>query len=420
MSLFSSIRRADANARYLILATGLLDWGGGYFLVVRPIYLYAIGLNPTTVGELISLQLALAIILSVPVAMASDAFGRKPFVVCGLLLDGLGAFLFFYSSNLIVLAAAQVVFAMVNAMAGSPFLALFAGSTRSENRNDLFVLLGFVGGLALAVGGYASGLPVLLGSLFHVGYLSGFRFLFLAVSLTSLLGGVVVARSVSELREPNVPRVRFSLKGMVKLPRRSMGVVKRFSVIGFTGFGAGLVVPLLSLWYTLKFPANTSAVGPLFGSIFLVTAVASLFTPAMARRKGSVFTIVATQLSGVALLVSIPLAPDYLSAGVLMVSRSTLANMAQPITNSFTMGLIHPEERATASSIIQLFDSIPRAYAPAVGGYLISLGMIDLPFYVTALLYVLSSSLFYVFFRNLRPPEDAGPESAGGMLPPSD
>ena len=417
-NFFPSFRHLDSNAKHLMLAAGLLDWGGGYFLVARPIYLYAVGFSAITVGALISLQLFLGMVLSIPVGMASDAFGRKRFVVFGLLLDAVGAFLFFYSSSLVALVVAQVLFAVVNAAAGSPFMALFTDSTTSGNRNNLFALLGFIVGISMAVGGYASWLMAPLEGLLGVGYLGGFRLLFLLVSLTSLAGGAFVALSVSESRERSGQREGFSLRGMVKLPRKSMGVVKRFSIIGFTGFGAGLLIPLLPLWFNVRFEVDISVTGPLFGSIFLVTAFASLFTPAMARKRGSVFTIVATQLSAIALLVSMPFAPNYFYAGALMVARSTLANMAGPIMSSFTMGLVHPEERATASSIIQLFDNIPRAYGPTVNGYLLSLGMIDLPFYITALLYLVSSSLFYFFFRHVRPPrppEAAAPESGGAV-----
>lgn len=400
----SSLRQADSNAKRLMLAEGLLNWGGGFFLVARPIYLYAIGFSAVTVGELFTLQALLAIIFSIPIAMASDVFGRRRFVVMGLLLDGAGAFLYFYSSNLTALAGAQVLFAFVNAAAGAPFLALFTDSTSSENRNELFVLLGFIGGISVAVGAYLSALPIPLAGLLNFGEFGGYRLLFLMVSLSSFAGSAVVALFVTEVRKRGEHEGGFSWRGMVKLPKKSMGVVLKFSVIGFTGFGAGLIIPLLSLWFTLRYSVDITVAGPLFGTIFLVTAFASLFTPAMARKRGSVFTIVATELSAIVLLVSIPLAPDYFEAGTLLVARSTLANMAAPITNSFVMGLVHPDERATAASIIQLFDGVPRAYAPAISGYLFSLGLINLPFYITALFYLVSSSLFYLFFRHVKPP----------------
>jgi MFS family permease len=399
-SSFPSLRAIDTNAKYLILAGALVNFGGGYFTVARPVYMYAAGLNPTIIGLLIALQGLLGVVLSIPVAMLSDSFGRKRFVVLGLLFDAAGSFLFFYSLNLTVLVVAQVMFAFVTAAANAPLLALFTESTTKENRNEMFVLFYFVGGIATAMGSFAAGLPVPFESLFSVDYLGGFRLLFLVVSATSLASGLVVSRFISESRAEKMGRGgRLRFGDMFRLPKRSMAVVKKFSVIGFTGFGAGLVLPLLPLWYSLKFGVDASLIGPLFGSIFLTTAVASLFTPTLARRAGSVSTIIATQLLGTVLLVAMPLSPDYLAAGVVMVARSTLANMANPIMESFMMGLVHPEERATASSVIQMFDSVPRWYGPSVGGYLFSMGLIDVPFYFTAVLYAVSIGLFYLFFR---------------------
>ena len=404
-AVFPSLRRAGGNAKSLIVAGSLGSFGGGLFTVARPVYLYAAGLDPTVIGILIAVESFLGVLLAIPVAMMSDLFGRKRFVVFGLLLDAVGAFLYFYSSDIIVLVIAQALFAFVTATVGAPFLALFADGTTEGNRNELFVLFYFAGGIATAIGSFVTGLQAPLAGLLGVGSLDAFRLLFLVVSATSLAAGVVVLRCVSERRAERAAAGGrgLSLRDMIRVPKKSMGVVKKFSIIGFTGFGAGLIIPLLPLWYNLRFGVDVSVIGPLFGSIFLTTALASLLTPAFAKRSGSVFTIVATQLSAIVLLVLIPLAPDYLSAGVVMVTRSTLANMSNPIMQSFMMGLIHPDERATASSMIQMFDAIPRAYAPAVGGYLLSVGLINTPFFVTAALYIVSTALFYIFFRKATP-----------------
>jgi MFS family permease len=398
-----STRGISREAAYLIAASFLISFGEGYFMVARPVYLYKIGFDPAVIGLLITLQGLLGVALSVPVAMLSDVLGRKRFVVSGLLLDALGSFLFFYSTNLEFLAGAQVIFAFVMAAAGSPFVAFFTETTTNENRNDLFVLLSFTGGIATSSGSFASGLPPLLSHLLGTSEPSAFRILFLIVATSSLAAGLIAQFLVSEQKRTRVSGLpRVSLRGAVKLPRKSMGVVKKFSIISLTGLGAGMLIPLLPLWYNLRFGVDVSVIGPLYGSISLMTAVASLFTPALARRKGSIFTIVVPDLAGVAVLLAMPFTSNYLYAGVLMVTRNLLANMYNPILGSFMMGLIDPEERATASSIIQMFDSVPRAYSTGLGGYLFSLGLLDLPFYITAGLYIISDSLLYLFFRSVK------------------
>ncbi|MDG6983408.1 MAG: MFS transporter [Nitrososphaerota archaeon] len=405
-AFFPSTRGVSREAAYLIAAGFLINFGGGYFIVARPVYLYQIGFDPTIVGILITVQGLLGVALSIPVAMLSDVVGRKKFVVYGLLLDALGSFLFFYSTSLALLVAAQVVFAFVTAAAGAPFFAFFTETTTNENRNDLFVILGFASGIATSIGSYASGLPPWLGSLLGVNEAAAFRILFLAVAVSSLAAGLIAQVFVLE-KNPKVPGgPRISLRGAIKLPRKSIGVVKKFSIVSLTGMGAGMLIPLLPLWYSLKFGVDVSVIGPLYGSIFLMTAIASLFTPALARRKGSIFTIVVPDLAGVVVLLAMPFSPDFLFAGVLMVVRSLLANMYTPIYESFMMSRIDPSERATSSSIIQMFDNIPRAYASGLGGYLFSLGLLDLPFFITGSLYVLSDSLLYLFFGKAesRPP----------------
>lgn len=397
-SAFPSTSGVSRESGYLIAASFLINFGGGYFIVARPVYLHEIGFDPTIIGILITIQGLLGVALSIPVAMLSDVVGRKRFVVYGLLLDALGSFLFFYSTDLALLITAQVVFSFVAASAGAPFVAFFTETTTSENRNDLFVLLGFAGGIAISLGSFGSGLPPWLGQVLGTTEASAFRILFLAVAASSLAAGLVAQFFVSEKRT-TIAGGRISLRGAIKLPKKSLGVVKKFSIVSLTGMGAGMLIPLLPLWYTLRFGVDVSAIGPLYGLIFLMTAIASLFTPALARRKGSIFTIVVPDLAGVAVLLAMPFAPGYLLAGGLMVVRSLLANMYTPIYESFMMGKIDPEERATSSSIIQMFDNIPRAYASGIGGYLFSLGLLDLPFFITGALYVVSDSLLYVFFR---------------------
>ena len=67
------------------------------------------------------------------------------------------------------------------------------------------------------------------------------------------------------------------------------------------------------------------------------------------------------------------------------------------------MGLIAPDERATANSIINTFDAFPRAWGPSIGTWLFSLGLLDLPFFITGAMYVGSIFSFYFIFRNLKP-----------------
>ncbi|MFP3216907.1 MAG: MFS transporter, partial [Vulcanisaeta sp.] len=60
------------------------------------------------------------------------------------------------------------------------------------------------------------------------------------------------------------------------------------------------------------------------------------------------------------------------------------------------------EERGRVFGIWNMLSSIPRAVGPGLGGYLMSIGYLDLPLYITSMLYATAVSLFYVLLRGRR------------------
>jgi len=182
-------------------------------------------------------------------------------------------------------------------------------------------------------------------------------------------------------------------------PEKSKKVVIKFSVLSLIGLGAGIIVQLFSFCFYLRFHVGGSFLGPLYAVSNLFVAVAFLLSPLLVEKIGPVKTIVYTQWSSVVLLLLIPIIPSILIVSALYVSRNLLMNMSGPIQTSFLMSLVSPDERASASSITNSFHTIPRAFGPAIGGYLLGIGNLTLPFFLTGILYAISSTLFLIFFK---------------------
>jgi len=183
------------------------------------------------------------------------------------------------------------------------------------------------------------------------------------------------------------------------LPRESFKFVMKLSILGLIGLGAGIIIQLFPLWFYLKFGTNVDVLGPIFAISTFLTGIASFFIPMIVKRFGTINIIIFPQLLSIIILIAIPISFSYLFAGVLYIFRNVLMNMSNPIFNSFIMTIIPEEERARGSAIIQLFDSIPRSIGPTIGGYFFNMGMLDLPFYITAILYTASIILFYMMFK---------------------
>ena len=402
MGLLPSATGIDSETRSLMISSVLRAFPGGFFYVTMPVYLYLTGLAPTVIGLLFSVQAFVGVALSIPMAMLADAFGRRRFVLLGLLLAVLAYAGFALTPSLYVLLGSMAVLGLSGATSWSPFVAMLAERAQGEGvKNSVFTLQAFSAEVISAAGMLCSALPSLLFEGFlGMRHTASFRPMFLlgaGVYATSFLLVLARTREAKQARAPRGRPLGF------RLPRRSMPVIRKLSVLGLIGLGAGLVLPLLSLWFRLRFSIDLVTITPLFSVMMLATAFASLLTPRIAKAKGSVFAIVSTQISSVLLLALVPLMPDYVLAWLLMVVRNALMNMGQPIMQSFTMSMVHPDERATAQSIISTFDAVPRAWGPSIAGYLFSLGELDLPFFLTAGMYAASVGIFYMLFRRARP-----------------
>ncbi len=398
-----SIRRINPEARTLVLIGALTNFGFAFYFVALSVYLSVAGFTPTIIGLVLAIESVVGFAFAIPMAMLSDIHGRKPFFIIGVLIASISGGILYFTLNLALIVLASVLSGFANSLLNAPAQALLAEkATNYTERNDIFTLSSFYGGVAMALGSLVSGvLPAAFQTYFAFNAVNSFHPLFALSAFLGIIGILVIQVKVHEIKVSKSGELRRG--NFMKIPRNSMPVVMKFSILGLIGLGAGLILPLFPLWFHLRFNLDISVIGPLFSAMLFVTAFASLFTPALARRRGSVPTIVLTQISSVPLLVFIPFAGNYALAGMAMVARNMLMNVSGPIQTSYQMGVISPDERATASSIIHTFDAVPRAFAPAIGGYLFSLGFLSFPFFITAVLYTTSIMLFYVMFRNLKP-----------------
>ena len=86
-------------------------------------------------------------------------------------------------------------------------------------------------------------------------------------------------------------------------------------------------------------------------------------------------------------------------AGLAWVLRTSLFNMSGPAFEAFSMGQLHPTERATYIGISRLFGSAMAAVGGYLGAVLMSGGDFRTPFVVMAVLYAISTALFMQWFR---------------------
>ncbi len=345
--------------------TGLV-WGADQ--LAMPLYLNALRLNSFEVGAIISGMMLVGSFLGLLFSSVADAYRRKPVAIAGRLVAA-SAFVALYMR--IPYAAL-----MVMGLGGGSLSALL-----SEVASDLDRDMSLVTSISTAMAAVGALVPGLLG-----------------LRNTMAVNAFVMA-STAIILVPVPERYRGS--GKISLRLRSIGNVTKLSTQAFIGLGAGLILPMMSLWFFLRFHVSAQYMSPFYMASNVLLAAGTLMAPVLGRILGRVKAIVFTHGIGIALLIALPFAPGFYEAATIFVLRNLAMNIAGPLFSSLVLNLIPSDERARGMSLVNLIDAVPRSFGPSMTGYLFSVDLLDLPFFVTAMLYTAATAAFYWLFKDV-------------------
>lgn len=394
---------APRGTRLLFASMLLSTVPAGYLLVVLPLYLARAGLEPALIGALYTASGAMTALLVAFSGVLADRFGRRRFLVAGTVLPIVSYLIFATTTDVpwLVLASALGGVGLANGAAGAltvaSFDALLADRTTDAARTRVFALSQALWSLALAFGSLCAGAPELIARTFaDVGTLGAYRPPYLVMAVLAVLATLLL---VPVRDDPAVHQARVAAGW---LPRRSRDAMLVYSVgIGFLGFGLGVAIQLLPLWYGLRFGVTEADLGPWFaaGQIASLATVAAV--PYCERKLGGPNTILASLSGSAVCLALIVVSPLFTVAASLYVIRSFLTNMSWPFQQSLLMSTTVPEERATAVGVGFAVWGTTNALGPLAAGALLGGGIFALPLLVGAVMYVCGGLVFGVGFRRL-------------------
>ena len=199
--------------------------------------------------------------------------------------------------------------------------------------------------------------------------------------------------SIKEVVEPENNGFRFTL--------RSKNVVIKFFLLGLLSVvGANVFFNLFPFYVNSKFGIESDALGTLFFLSNFVSAGANALAPRISKRFGTLKTIAVMIGLATPFYLMIPLAPNFTWVSTLYVGRLGFRTMADPLTSSFFMRLLHDDEKATANSIRMMAFQGGNIAAPWLGGQLMEKTSMDFPVYLGTVLYVVFAASFYFLLKN--------------------
>jgi len=394
----------------LMASRGVRAFAFSYLGVVFAIYLSQLGYSTVAIGLVLSTASASGAVLTALWGFLSDRFGRKKILMLLAALTVVSNLIYIFFSHLVFILSA-VIIANVGAggsggggAGGGPFSpveqALLAEKCTAENRNWIFSTNAFVGSFMGSFGALVSGLPQYLQETWGWQPVASYKPLF---ALTILFSTVLIF-AYSIINEHHIPKKRE--KTNPKRTARS-GFVTKIALLGVVdNLGAGLVGPLISYWFFRRFGVELKSLGFMFFLSYFFAALSFLAAPVLARYMGVVKTMAFSHGLASLIYLFLPLAPSFSIAAAMTVARSFLAYMDNPLRSSFIMGIVRPEDRGSAAGITTLSRHVPVAVSPTLSAYLMQAFSLSVPIFIGGFLQLFHDCIFYVLFRNVKPPEE--------------
>ncbi|MEM3911166.1 MAG: MFS transporter [Saccharolobus sp.] len=378
----------DYGYNFLLLSRITRSIGIIYVTLSSPLYLSSIGIKPELIGVLFLGAIGFSSFITLTLGILGDKYGYRKILIISDLISALSALILSITSNVYLIALALIIGGVGGAAGGirgafSPGLTALVASNwvnETERVKRMSLLMS-----AASFSGIGGSFLLSIRSLIN-NTVEGYRILY-AISFILLLMSVI---SLFFVRE-------------VKRPKKTSKIIKKssakyiFKVIisnSITGFGLGIAIPLLPLWFKLAFHANSSEIGIIFTFSYLTTALGSFLASKIRSNPLKIASI--TRIFNGVLLVAMALSPWFILASVLYAIRGFNAGIGSPNRSIVNVRGVSNEDFGTASSLQGLATRLSQM-SSGLSGYLLDY-YLPLPLEIGGLLQAIGG---YVYMKLL-------------------
>jgi len=403
------LRSLTADGRLLFATRCARMFAYGMLSVVLVLYLTALGLSEAQFGLILSAALLGDIGVSLWITTTADRVGRKYMLMLGALLM-LGAGIVFAATDnfALLLVAATIGVVSPSDKEVGPFLSIeqsaLSQTVPSAERTAVFAWYNLAGSVAAALGALAAGLS--WKGLLRAGFEGPdvYRPLVWAYAVIGLLLALAFTRLSRAAEAPPAAALHES-PAWLGLHHSRPIVLRLSALFALDAFGGGFIIQsIIVAWFRYKFDADPAVLGSIFFTANLLAAGSALVAARLADRFGLVNTMVFTHLPSNVLLILVPLMPNLPLAVLVLLIRFSISQMDVPTRQSYTMAVVHPDERSAAAGITTVARSVGAALSP----YLASLclkdaALIGIPFFVAGGVKIVYDLWLYRAFVSHRP-----------------
>lgn len=384
--------KAHKTALYLLMFNMFITMLGiGIIIPVMPSYLAMFGVGGQVLGFLVA-GFALAQFLFSPIAGdLSDRYGRKPFIVAGLIIYAFSQVLFGIADEVWVLFLSRFLGGFGAALIAPPIMAYVADITTHEERGKGMGMLGASMSLGFMVGPGFGGFLANINLTFPF-YLAG-AIAFAAAVLTIFVLPSVKPAPVTKIRE-NIAK---QLVRSVKTEYFVFLIIIFIFSFGIANFQATFSIYLDNKFnYTPTDIAIILTIGGFIGVILQMFVIEKLF-----KRFGEMKVILVNLLLAALMM----LLMIYISGFFIILLVATLFSVAttfiRPAVNTLVSKLAGAEQ-GFAAGMNNAYMSLGNMVGPALAGTLFDYNM-DAPYILGAMILLGCFILSFVWSMKYKP-----------------
>jgi predicted MFS family arabinose efflux permease len=178
-------------------------------------------------------------------------------------------------------------------------------------------------------------------------------------------------------------------------------IVRRLAIINMVqGFGAALLIPYLNVFLRGKFDISDNLLGLIFSLSSLLVFVGSMISPWLVRMTRSrIIPTVMTQSTSLVFLFMLGFSPFQWLAVVSLLFRTVLMQMSMPLLDNYSMLVSQPEQQGAIASVRAIGWQMGQVVGIFISGFVQTRFGFSPIFITTGLLYALSITLTWVYFR---------------------
>ncbi|MCM2266501.1 MAG: MFS transporter [Elusimicrobiales bacterium] len=383
------------NAKRFLAFTFLISLAQSVFGLVFNLYILQTGYTMDFVGVLSAIPGLTIAALAIPMALLTAGIPARKLLLASVGLSTaamLGMALITARAPLMLLGVLNGAAAAAMAITSFP---LMARNSTEEERQHLFSFQFALATAAAFAGSLASGwLTRGWAALFFSGAETAQAYRFTLLFACALM--LAAARSAAGIKEAVLPESKEEQNAFSNLDRRLAFQVLLPQLI--IGFGAGMVMPYLNIFFKTGFTLGISSLGFCMSLMPLAMAFGGLIGPALVRRVGQVRAMIAFQGLSIPFLATMGFS-DFLIPTVLAAfARTLLMNASWPVYSVFMLGHFPSAQHQAVSSIYTAAWNLSFSASTRLSGRLQMDFGFTLPFLITITCYAFATLLLSRMF----------------------